>query len=93
MAEDNKHIAEEINVTAIVVDWCNRFEPCTEENADLIFPIGRLRDEFAAWGYQPGYDTDDPLAPYLKSLEQNGFRVQQTFGSGPAILCKFKRQN
>lgn len=91
MADEETHITAEIDAAPVIVDWCNKYEPCTEAEADVIFSIGRLRDEFAAWGFQPGYETDDPLIPYIKALAKNGFHVQQTYGAGPAIVCKHKQ--
>ena len=76
-------------IISVCVDFCNRFSPCSEEEADEIFTIGRLRDEFSAWP-PPFPDAIDPLPLYIQTLEKNGFSVRQTYSSGPAITCKYK---
>lgn len=76
---------------SVVVDFCRRFEPCSEAEADEIFTVGRLRDEFSAW-LPPGIEAPDPMRGYLLTLEENGFHVHHTFSSGPAITVKYKNE-
>lgn len=91
MAEE-KRPAEQISTMSVIADFCNKFKPCEESEADEVFTIGRLRDEFAAW-VQFGSDNDDPLVGYIKTLEANGFCIRKTYGSGPAILVKYKEND
>lgn len=92
-SDEEPHVPQTIDTSSVVAHWCELFEPCaSEEQADAIYTIGRLRDEFGAW-MMFGSQADDPLIPYLQQLELNGFRVIHTFGAGPAILCKYKEKN
>lgn len=69
----------------LVDAFCDTYKPVsTEEMAEELFTMRKLREYFQAW---PIPKMPDPLPPYLDELELKGYAMQTGYDGSPAIFC------
>ena len=70
----------------LVDAFCDTYRDAgSEETADEIFTMRRLREYFGAW---PLPKTPDPLPPYVNELERRGFAMHTCWDGQPALFCQ-----
>lgn len=69
----------------LVDAFCDTYKPVpTEDMAEDLFTMRKLREYFQAW---PLPKMPDPLPPYLDELEQRGYAMQTGYDGTPSIFC------
>ena len=72
-------------IKQLVDSFCDTYKPVsTEDIAEEIFTMRKLREYFQAW---PMPKMPDPLPPYLDELEQRGYAMQTGYDGSPSIFC------
>lgn len=72
-------------IKQLVDAFCNTYQTvATEDAAEEVFTIRRLREFFQAW---PMPKMPDPIPPYIDELEIREYVMKTGYDGSPAIFC------